>query len=228
MGWRLQPAQQRTSQPAAASWCACSLPACPHAVPGRPPCPPADAAAAINSTCQDLNTTGCCTEVAGNYTWVQYGLGVSRTACLHRRLVLLVRPSGRPLPGRCCTLPPSLPPPPLPSPLPGPPTTTLVSPRALTSHLPAPPPAQAPMYVRGIKVTAPAGNCCSDGDCTLGTEPCNEQLLNAWVYVANTRQALGVKAGMAGHPIGHVGMLFFGRLAAQDAHRACVPSRQAS
>jgi hypothetical protein len=60
---------------------------CPPDRALKPPCSPdrpsalrRAAAAAINSTCQALNDTGCCTEVAGNWTWVQYGLGVSRTA----------------------------------------------------------------------------------------------------------------------------------------------------
>ncbi|PSC69858.1 hypothetical protein C2E20_6670 [Micractinium conductrix] len=82
--------------------------------------PDAGPAVALNSTCADLNVTGCCTEApSGNFSWVQYGLG-------------------------------------------------------------------QPMVVQGLRVTAPSGGCCAEGDCLAwGTEPCNERLTNAFIYVSN-------------------------------------------
>lgn len=47
------------------------------ALPTLPPPLPA-AATVLNSTCNDLNTTGCCVQApASNLTLAQFGLGVS-------------------------------------------------------------------------------------------------------------------------------------------------------
>lgn len=60
----------------------------------RPAAPPAGAATVLNSTCQDLNTTGCCTQAPpGNLTWASYGLGGPQVV----QGVRLVAPSGE-----CC------------------------------------------------------------------------------------------------------------------------------
>jgi hypothetical protein len=48
----------------------------PSTLPAGPSC--AEAAVALTSTCQDLNDTACCSRATGNFTWLQYGLEVSR------------------------------------------------------------------------------------------------------------------------------------------------------
>ncbi|KAI7835937.1 hypothetical protein COHA_010171 [Chlorella ohadii] len=86
----------------------------------------ASAAAVLNSTCNDLNTTGCCVQApASNLTLAQFGLG-------------------------------------------------------------------KPMIVQGVKLTAPAGECCTDGSsssggaCTAGTGPCSDRFIQTYVSVSNS------------------------------------------
>ncbi|KAI3428427.1 hypothetical protein D9Q98_007254 [Chlorella vulgaris] len=49
-----------------------------------------DATTALNSTCQALNATDCCSEAEGNFTWLQYGMGKPMIV----RGVNLTAPSG--------------------------------------------------------------------------------------------------------------------------------------
>ena len=50
------------------------------------------------------------------------------------------------------------------------------------------------MIVQGVKLTAPAGECCTDGssgsgaNCTQGSGPCTERFISTYVSVSNSRQ----------------------------------------
>lgn len=49
------------------------------------------------------------------------------------------------------------------------------------------------MIVQGVKLTAPAGECCTDGSsssggtCTAGTGPCSDRFIQTYVSVSNSR-----------------------------------------